>query len=73
MKQAFIIMQIGNQDLDIVCKEVIVPVLKSCGLDPKRVDKHSGGRLLKSEIVGFIESSDIIVADLTNARPNCYL
>lgn len=73
MKQAFIIMQIGNLDLDIVCKEVIVPALKSCDLDPKRVDKHSEGRLLKSEIVGFIESSDIIVADLTNERPNCYL
>ncbi len=66
-------MQIGNSDLDVVCNEAIVPALKSCGLDPKRVDKHNEGRLLKSEIVGFIESSDIIVADLTNERPNCYL
>lgn len=73
MKQAFIIMQIGNTDLDIACEKAIVPALKSCGLDPKRVDKHTEGRLLKSEIVGFIESSDIIVADLTNERPNCYL
>jgi len=73
MKQAFIIMQIGNADLDIVCKEAIVPALKSCGLDPKRVDKHNEGGLLKSEIIRFIESSDIIVADLTNERPNCYL
>lgn len=73
MRQAFIIMQIGNPDLDIICKEAIVPALKSCGLDPKRVDKHNEGDLLKSEIVGFIESSDIIVADLTNERPNCYL
>lgn len=73
MRQAFIIMQIGNPDLDIVCKEAIVPALKSCDLDPKRVDKHNVGRLLKSEIVGFIEASDIIVADLTNERPNCYL
>lgn len=73
MRQAFIIMQIGNPDLDIVCKKAIIPALESCGLDPKRVDKHSEGRLLKSEIVGFIESSDIIVADLTNERPNCYL
>lgn len=73
MKQAFIIMQIGNPNLDIVCKEAIVPALKSCGFDPKRVDKHTEGGLLKSEIVGFIGSSDIIVADLTNERPNCYL
>jgi len=73
MRQAFIIIQIGNPDLDMVCKEAIVPALKSCSLDPKRVDKHNEGRLLKSEIVGFIESSDIIIADLTNERPNCYL
>jgi len=73
MKQAFIIMQIGNPDLDIIFQDAIVPALKSCGFNPKRVDKHNEGRLLKSEIVEFIESSDIIVADLTNARPNCYL
>lgn len=73
MKEAFIIMQIGNSDLDAVCANAIVPALKSCGLDPKRVDKHNEGQLLKSEIVGFIRSSEIIVADLTNERPNCYL
>jgi hypothetical protein len=73
MKGAFIIMQIGNSDLDTVCANAIVPALRSCGLDPKRVDKHNEGQLLKSEIVGFIKSSEIIVADLTNERPNCYL
>lgn len=73
MSQAFIIMQIGNPELDRVCEEAIVPALKACGLDPKRVDKHNKGGLLKSEIIDFIEGSDIIVADLTNERPNCYL
>jgi hypothetical protein len=73
MKQAFVIMQIGNPEMDKVYKNVIEPALASCGLDPKRVDKHNEGRLLKSEIVSFIESSDIIIADLTYGRPNCYL
>ena len=73
MQQAFIIMQIGNAELDTVCKDAIVPALKKCNLDPKRVDKHNEGGLLKSEIVRFLESSNIIVADLTNERPNCYL
>lgn len=73
MKLAFVIMQIGNKELDKIYKNVFVPVLKSCGLDPKRVDKHTEGRLLKSEIVKFIEASDIIIADITNERPNCYL
>ena len=73
MGQAFVIIQIGNPELDKVYNESIAPALKSCGLDPRRVDKHTEGRLLTTEIVKFIESADIIVADLTNERPNCYL
>jgi hypothetical protein len=73
MSQAFIIMQIGNPDLDIVYKSAILPAIMSCGLNAKRVDKHNEGGLLKSEIISFIQDSDIIIADLTNERPNCYL
>jgi hypothetical protein len=73
MNQAFIIMQIGNEQLDTVCQEAIIPALKANDLEPKRVDKHNQGGLLKSEIIRFIETSDIIVADLTNERQNCYL
>jgi len=73
MGTAFIIMQIGSPELDQVCVKAMVPALKACGLDPKRVDKHNKGGLLKSEIIRFIESSEIIIADLTNERPNCYL
>jgi hypothetical protein len=73
MPIGFIIMQIGNSDLDAACETAIVPAFTECGLEPKRVDKHNQGGLLKSEIIKFIESADIIVADLTNERPNCYL
>ncbi|MCJ7761844.1 nucleoside 2-deoxyribosyltransferase [Candidatus Bathyarchaeota archaeon] len=73
MKQAFIIMQIGNEELDKIYKEAIVPALKTFNLEAKRVDKHNRGGLLKSEIVAFINEADIIIADLTNERPNCYL
>jgi hypothetical protein len=73
MAKAFVIMQIGNPELDSMCGKVIIPALTACGFDPKRVDKHNKGGLLKSEIIAFIEESEIIVADLTNERPNCYL
>ncbi|MBI5458765.1 hypothetical protein [Methanobacterium sp.] len=73
MKQAFVIMQIGNTELDSFYDDILVPTLKTCDLEVKRVDKHNEGNLLKSEIVNFIKSSDIILADLTNERPNCYL
>lgn len=73
MPQAFLIMPIGDPDLDKVAASAMVPALVACGLDPKRVDKHNAGGLLKTEIIGFIESAEIIVADLTHERPNCYL
>lgn len=73
MATGFIIMQIGNEQLDAVCAKAIVPALEACGLDARRVDKHNEGGLLKSEIIRFIEDADIIVADLTNERPNVYL
>ena len=41
MKQAFIIMQIGNRELDVVCENAIVPTIKACGFEPRRVDVHN--------------------------------
>jgi hypothetical protein len=73
MDEAFIIMQIGDPELDRVCDGVIVPAIQSAGLIPRRVDRDNAGDLLKAEIVSFLERSRIIVADLTNERPNCYL
>jgi hypothetical protein len=73
MGQAFVIMRIGNPALDRVYERAIVPALRVCGLEARRVDRHNRGGLLASEIIAFIEGSDIIVADLTDERPNCYL
>jgi len=73
MEQGFVIMQIGSPELDRVYERVIAPALEACGLEPRRVDRHNRGGLLASEIIAFIEESEILVADLTNERPNCYL
>jgi hypothetical protein len=73
MDEAFIIMQIGDASLDSVCDTAIVPAIEDAGFAARRVDRHNAGDLLKSEIVQFIERSQIIVADVTNERPNCYL
>jgi hypothetical protein len=71
--QAFVIMQIGNAELDRVYERAIVPAIEACGLSARRVDRHNQGGLLHSEIVAFLEESQILVADLTHERPNCYL
>ncbi len=70
---AFVIMQIGNAELDKMYSNVFVPAIKAANLEPKRIDKDNEGNLLKKEITEYIENAEIIVADLTNERPNCYL
>jgi hypothetical protein len=69
----FVIMQIGNKELDNLYDFYISKAIIDAGLVPIRIDKHNEGGLLKSEIVKHIENSIIIIADLTNERPNCYL
>lgn len=66
-------MQIGNSELDALYRDIYVPVLSACGLQAARIDKHNRGELLKSEIIRLIRESDLILADLTNERPNAYL
>ncbi len=73
MTDGFVIMQIGDNEMDAVYREVITPAITASGLTPRRVDAHNLGGLLQNEIASFIERSEIIVADLTNERPNCYL
>ena len=70
---AFVVMQIGDAQLDQLFETVIQPAIESVGLEAKRVDRDNEGGLLKSEIVQFLNNSEIIIADLTNERPNVYL
>jgi hypothetical protein len=70
---AFVIMQIGNKELDKIYSDIFVTAIVAANLEPKRIDKDNEGQLLKKEIVENIEKAEIIIADLTNERPNCYL
>jgi hypothetical protein len=71
--RAFVIMQIGDAQMDAIYDSAISPAIRSVGLDPRRIDQNNEGGLLNAEIMSFIDQSDLIVADLTNERPNCYL
>jgi hypothetical protein len=65
-------MQIGNAEMDRVYSTCIATAIEDAGLTPRRVDKHNRGGLLQNEIATFIERALVVVADLTNERPNCY-
>ena len=47
----FVIMQIGNPEMDKLYSEVYCPALKSVGLQPRRIDKDNEGKILKQEII----------------------
>jgi len=59
--------------MDEVWRSIYEPVIKGFGFSPKRVDVHDDGTLLKQQIIRYLNESDLIIADLTNERPNCYL
>ena len=73
MSTAFVVMQIGDSELDHLFETVIQPAIEAVGLQAKRADRDNEGGLLKSEIIEFLNNSEIIIADLTNERPNVYL
>lgn len=73
MQPGFVIMPIGNPALDVVYERAIAPALAQAGFEARRVDRHNRGGLLVAEIISFIEEAELIVADLTHERPNCYL
>ena len=71
--EVFVIMQIGNKELDEIWSKIYVPVITDFKLEPRRIDKHNQGRFLAGEVSDLINRSKLIIADLTNQRPNCYL
>lgn len=72
MKKVFMIMQIGNPELDDMYESIYRSIAQECGLKIFRVDKDNEGDLIKKTIDKYIEDAEIIIADLTNERPSCY-
>jgi len=72
MKKAFMIMQIGNPELDDMYESIYRSIAQECRLKIFRVDKDNEGDMIKKTIDKYIEDAEIIIADLTNERPSCY-
>ncbi|MBF0104551.1 MAG: hypothetical protein HQM16_04405 [Deltaproteobacteria bacterium] len=72
MKECFVIMQIGDPEMDMIWKEVFCTTITDAGFDPILISEKNDGTLLANQIHQYLKRSDLIVADLTNERPNCY-
>lgn len=72
METCFIISAFGDPDCDKIYEEVFVPLCEGLNLKPVRLDKENNGSLVMNQIITNINDSEVIIADLTLARPNCY-
>jgi len=69
---AFVVLRIGASDVDRLFFEAIAPATHECGLEAKRVDLTEGRETITERILQLIDGSNLVIADLTYERPNCY-
>ena len=70
--QVFVIMKFNDTRLDSAYKEVIKPIIKKAGYKPLRIDEVQDSGRISDQILTEIIESEIILADLSEERPNCY-
>jgi nucleoside 2-deoxyribosyltransferase len=65
-------MKFGDRHLDSAYKGVIEPVGKSSGFEVIRIDEIEDSGNISAQVLENIARSQIIIAELTSERPNCY-
>jgi hypothetical protein len=72
IKQVFVIMQFKDKILDSAYQCVIKPVIKQHGYQSLRIDEVQDSGRINEQILQEISKSEIVYADLSGERPNCY-
>jgi hypothetical protein len=81
MAAAFVIMPYGSKvivqsgatiDFDVVYRQFILPACDAQGAECRRMDEVSLSGPISRQIVKFLASAEIAIADLTTANPNVY-
>lgn len=70
--QIFVIMKFDDEYLDSAYKGVIRPLGEELGYHVLRIDDIEDSGMITAQIIESIAESEIVLADLTGARPNCY-
>jgi len=70
--QIFVIMKFDDPYLDSAYKGVIRPLGEQFGYSVLRIDEVEDSGMITAQILESIAESEIVLADLTGARPNCY-
>ncbi len=70
--KCFIASAFGHDDVDAVYDQCIIPVLNKLRVTPLRVDRIVHNEDIDNKIFELLDSSDIVIADITYARPSVY-
>lgn len=65
-------MRIGDPETDMLFEKAISPAMRACGLTPVRIDKVEHNDDIDDRIMSEIVRADVVVSDLTFARPSAY-
>lgn len=71
-RQIFVIMKFDDKFLDSAYKGVIKPLGENLGYEVVRVDEIENSGMVTAQIIDGIAESQIVIADLSGSRPNCY-
>jgi nucleoside 2-deoxyribosyltransferase len=70
--RCFVAMAFGHEDTDNLYENSIKPVIQNVGFHPIRVDKLVHNDRIDEKIRTEIQKADVVIADLTYARPSVY-
>jgi len=75
-QQVFVIMKFADSEkdpeLEAAYEKAIEPVIREFGYIGVRVDKIHDSKKITDQILLNLERSEVVLADLTGERPNCY-
>lgn len=71
-RESFFVCPFGNDEVDHNYEFVVKPVVRQHQFGIAKADEISHTGTITSEILSSIARSRFLVADLTDARPNCY-
>ena len=72
MRQVFVVMRIGNAELNQIYALAMRPAITDSGFIPLRIDEVQNADPITPQILDEIRKSAVVLIDLTGRSPNCY-
>ncbi len=70
--RCFVAMPFDREDTDKVYSNLIVRALRNYRITPIRIDRKEHNNDIDDEIISELKQCDLIISDLTYARPSVY-